>query len=161
MEENDSVVSSVEDFSSKDGGTDPEVSDGDEDRKNAEIGEVENLIKEETRVISTWRVLVLMAMVLASTAVTFATYVILSNQEDNDFERSVSKPTECCKVACPTSQLSHSICVAITVRRLCVHNRRFNEFPAFRYSVKLQGLRGSVDSVSVDWGWRRLALLYK
>ena len=55
-----------------------------------EVQEIMKMIKEETKVVRTWRWVVLIAMLAVSGGATAGTYFFLSNQETEDFETSVS-----------------------------------------------------------------------
>ncbi|KAL7573558.1 hypothetical protein ACA910_008696 [Epithemia clementina (nom. ined.)] len=81
---NESVVTSVDEFSRE---NDEESPSGGSDA-NDEVEEVKKLIREETKVVLAWRMVVIIAMLVVSAAVTTATYMFVSNEEDTEFERS-------------------------------------------------------------------------
>ena len=59
-----------------------------------EVEEIKKIIKDETKIVRTWRWVVIFAMLLVGGVVTTATYIFLSNQEEDDFENAVRSSRE-------------------------------------------------------------------
>ena len=99
MNSDDSVTSSgVGGLSNKEEEDDASFQPSDE-AKN-EIEEIKKMIKDETRIVLAWRMVVIVAMLLVSTGVTCATYFFLSKQEDDEYESSVSAFEQSCRHSC-------------------------------------------------------------
>ena len=82
----------------QEGGEDMEEEDDDDETNRLsttsnsrdEVEEIKKIIREETKVVRNWRWVVIIAMLLVGGVVTGATYIFLSNEEEDDFEDSVS-----------------------------------------------------------------------
>jgi hypothetical protein len=61
---------------------------GDNDARD-EIKEIQNISRTETRLIRTWRFILLALLVITATAVSSVTYVLLQQQEKATFQASV------------------------------------------------------------------------
>jgi hypothetical protein len=59
------------------------------DEARDEIKEIQNISRIETRLIRTWRFILLALLVITATAVSSVTYVLLQQQENATFQASV------------------------------------------------------------------------
>jgi hypothetical protein len=62
------------------------------DEARDEIKEIQNISRIETRLIRTWRFILLALLVITATAVSSVTYTLLQQQENASFQASVRTP---------------------------------------------------------------------
>lgn len=55
-----------------------------------ELKEMKKIVEQESRTIGFWRLIVCLGIVVVGAAVTWMTYVFLSNDETKNFEKAVS-----------------------------------------------------------------------
>lgn len=92
-EESDATLSDKHDIDADDDGDEENGGDGTEpepaDRRD-EVGEVRKMSSKDTNRLRLWRIIVTCVLLLTAFAVTFTTYTLLKQQEDENFKTAVS-----------------------------------------------------------------------
>ena len=91
------VENTTEDDTTADRAMDDSTTGGSSDRD--EVKEIERRSKKQTKRIQLWRVLVTFGLVATGVAVSASTYLLLLNQEEENFTNAVSSEPSACPVS--------------------------------------------------------------
>jgi hypothetical protein len=105
----------VNDSATNDASTSFDTATCGKDDARDEIKEIQNISRIETRLIRTWRLILLALLVITATAVSSVTYVLLQQQEKATFQASVRTLVTTCEnpFSMEAENLSTALCFSV------------------------------------------------